>query len=69
MTLTLRPKALHPGDVVAVAALSNGLDPDEVGLLDRGIATIEGLGCSGRRRPAEYGRVPFRFRRPGSTHS
>lgn len=40
----LRPKALRPGDLVAVAALSNGLDREETGLLDLGIASIERLG-------------------------
>ena len=40
----LRPKALRPGDIVAVAALSSGLDRDETNLLERGVATIERLG-------------------------
>jgi len=46
MTALLRPKALHPGDLVAVAALSSGLEPDEVALLERGVETIEQMGFS-----------------------
>jgi muramoyltetrapeptide carboxypeptidase len=41
---TLRPKALRPGDVVAVAALSGGLDADEEAVLGRGVAELEALG-------------------------
>jgi muramoyltetrapeptide carboxypeptidase len=51
VTSILRPKALRTGDVVAIAALSNGLDPGEVGLLERGISTIEGLGFRVVRSP------------------
>jgi muramoyltetrapeptide carboxypeptidase LdcA involved in peptidoglycan recycling len=41
---TLRPKALRPGDVVAVAALSGGLDAEEEAVLGRGVAELEALG-------------------------
>ena len=44
MTPILRPKALRPGDLVAVAALANERTPDEVPLFERGVATIEPLG-------------------------
>ena len=44
MTPILRPKALSPGDLVAVAALANELGDDEVPLFERGFATIESLG-------------------------
>jgi muramoyltetrapeptide carboxypeptidase len=40
----LRPKALRPGDTVAIAALANERGEDEVALFDTGIATIESLG-------------------------
>ncbi|MFB9310037.1 LD-carboxypeptidase [Agromyces hippuratus] len=44
MVRMLRPSALRPGDTVAVAALSGGLDADEETLFRRGIAELEGLG-------------------------
>ncbi|WP_200953242.1 LD-carboxypeptidase [Agromyces sp. Root81] len=40
----LRPRALRPGDTVAVAALSGGLDAEEEALFARGVAELEGLG-------------------------
>ena len=46
MTALLRPKALRTGDLVAVAALSGGLDESETALLDRGVEAIEQLGFS-----------------------
>jgi len=48
----LRPKALRPGDAVAVAALSGGLDEDEAPLFEHGLEAIERravlVGCCGR---------------------
>lgn len=44
MTGLLRPKALRTGDVVAVAALSGGLDPDEAEAFAHGVEEIERLG-------------------------
>ena len=44
MASILRPKALHDGDLVAVAALANERADDEVPLLEQGFATIESLG-------------------------
>lgn len=40
----LRPRALQPGDAVAIAALSNPRDPDEPSFFEQGVATIESLG-------------------------
>lgn len=57
MASIVRPNALRPGDVVAVAALSNELVEDEVSLFDRGVATIESLGFRVRVSPlAQPGR-------------
>ena len=39
MSPILRPKALRPGDLVAVAALANERTPDEDPLFERGVAT------------------------------
>ncbi|MFC9560272.1 LD-carboxypeptidase [Agromyces sp. NPDC056965] len=44
MVRMLRPQALRPGDIVAVAALSGGLDAEEEALFRRGVAELEGLG-------------------------
>jgi muramoyltetrapeptide carboxypeptidase LdcA involved in peptidoglycan recycling len=44
MPMLLRPKALREGDVVAIAALSGGLDPDEAPLLPHGVEAIEQMG-------------------------
>jgi muramoyltetrapeptide carboxypeptidase LdcA involved in peptidoglycan recycling len=50
MVSILRPRALKPGDVVAVAALSGGFhtsdasDENEAALFMRGVEAIEGLG-------------------------
>jgi muramoyltetrapeptide carboxypeptidase len=44
MASILRPKALRPGDTVAIAALANERDADEVALFETGFATIESLG-------------------------
>src|SRR5262245_17614060 len=44
MASILRPKALRPGDTVAIAALANERGEDEVALFETGFATIESLG-------------------------
>lgn len=51
MAPNLRPNALRPGDTLAVAVFSNGLDREEVSLLERGIANIESLGFQVQRSP------------------
>jgi muramoyltetrapeptide carboxypeptidase len=50
VTAILRPKALRPGDLVAIAALSGPLERSELELYERGIPVIESLGF--RVRPA-----------------
>jgi muramoyltetrapeptide carboxypeptidase len=47
----LRPKALRPGDAVAVAALSGGLDEDEAPLFEHGLEAIERMGFEVRVFP------------------
>jgi len=47
----LRPRALRPGDTVAIAALSGSLDEEEVPLLERAIPVIEALGFRVRLAP------------------
>lgn len=44
MASILRPRALRPRDTIAVAALSNPLEPDEAALFEQGVATLESLG-------------------------
>ena len=44
----LRARALKPGDTVAVAALSSGLEPDEAELFEQGVRAVEGLGFAVR---------------------
>ena len=44
MPSILRPKALRSGDVVAVAALSGGLEQGEASLFERGVEAIERMG-------------------------
>ena len=51
MPSILRPKALRPGDPVAVAALSGGLDEDEQPLFERGVEAIERMGFAVRVSP------------------
>jgi muramoyltetrapeptide carboxypeptidase len=51
MTAILRPKALQVGDLVAVAALSGGLDGSEVSLFERGVEAIEQMGFVGSVSP------------------
>ena len=47
----LRPKALRSGDVVAVAALSGGLEEGEASLFERGVEAIEQMGFEVRVSP------------------
>ncbi|MFJ8435236.1 LD-carboxypeptidase [Kitasatospora sp. NPDC094019] len=51
MTDVLRPRALAPGDVVAVAAPAGPLEHDAVRLLERGVATLTAMGFRVRRAP------------------
>jgi muramoyltetrapeptide carboxypeptidase LdcA involved in peptidoglycan recycling len=47
----LRPKAVRPGDLVAVAALSGGLEEGEASLFERGVEAIEQMGFAVRVSP------------------
>jgi muramoyltetrapeptide carboxypeptidase len=47
----LRPKAVRSGDVVAVAALSGGLEEGEASLFERGVEAIEQMGFAVRVSP------------------
>lgn len=47
----MRPKALRSGDVVAVAALSGGLERGEGSLFERGVEAIEQMGFAVRVSP------------------
>jgi muramoyltetrapeptide carboxypeptidase len=47
----LRPKALRSGDIVAVAALSGGLEEGEASLFERGVDAIEQMGFEVRVSP------------------
>ena len=51
MPSILRPKALRESDVVAVAVLSGGLEPEEASLYERGVAAIEDMGFVVRVSP------------------
>jgi muramoyltetrapeptide carboxypeptidase len=51
MTSILRPRALRPGDTVAVAALANELAEEEASYFEGGFATIESLGFAVQRSP------------------
>ena len=51
MASLLRPKALRPGDTVAIAALSGWMEEEEVPLLERAIPVIEALGINVRLAP------------------
>jgi muramoyltetrapeptide carboxypeptidase len=48
--LVVRPPALEPGALIAVAALSSGLDAESMDMYERGVAEIEAMGF--RVRPA-----------------
>jgi len=47
----LRPKAVRTGDLVAVAALSGGLEEGEASLFDHGVEAIEHMGFEVRVSP------------------
>ncbi len=47
----LRPKALRPGDLVTVAALSSGLELSEAALYEAGLETIRSMGFQVRVSP------------------
>jgi muramoyltetrapeptide carboxypeptidase len=47
----LRPKAVRTGDLVAVAALSGGLEEGEASLFDHGVEAIEQMGFEVRVSP------------------
>jgi muramoyltetrapeptide carboxypeptidase len=47
----LRPKALRSSDVVAVVALSGGLEEGEASLFERGVEAIEQMGFAVRVSP------------------
>ena len=51
MSSILRPRALRPGDLVVVTALSGGLEPGEEPLLARGVQIIERMGFRVRVSP------------------
>ncbi|MCI0635604.1 MAG: hypothetical protein L0206_17065 [Actinobacteria bacterium] len=51
MPSILRPKALRSGDLVAVAAVSGGLEQGEASLFERGVETIEQMGFEVRVSP------------------
>jgi muramoyltetrapeptide carboxypeptidase len=51
MTSILRPKALRPGDLVAVVATSGGLEKDEAPLYERGVDMLERMGFVVRVSP------------------
>ncbi|HET6755210.1 MAG TPA: LD-carboxypeptidase [Jiangellaceae bacterium] len=51
MASILRPKALRPGDLVAVMALSGGLEQSEASLFARGVEAIEQTGFAVRVSP------------------
>jgi muramoyltetrapeptide carboxypeptidase LdcA involved in peptidoglycan recycling len=51
MPSILRPNALREGDLVAVMALSGGLEPSEASLFARGVEAIEQMGFTVRVSP------------------
>ena len=51
MPTLIRPPALKPGDLIAVAALSGGHEVDVVEDHDRGVAEIEAMGLKVRASP------------------
>ena len=52
-TTTMRPRALRPGDTLAIVAPSGAVDPAQ---LQRGIALFEGAGFRARIDPELYAR-------------
>ncbi|HEX6580129.1 MAG TPA: S66 peptidase family protein [Actinomycetota bacterium] len=51
MTSILRPKALRPGDLVAIVATSGGLEKDEAPLFERGVGVLDQMGFVVRVSP------------------
>src|SRR5262245_51513845 len=51
MSSILRPKALRKGDLVAVVALSSGLEKEEVPQYERGVEQLKGMGFEVRASP------------------
>jgi muramoyltetrapeptide carboxypeptidase LdcA involved in peptidoglycan recycling len=51
MLSILRPKALRKGDLVAVTALSGGLDEGEASLFEHGVRAVEQMGFDVRVSP------------------
>jgi muramoyltetrapeptide carboxypeptidase len=51
MTSILRPKALRPGDLVAIVPTSGGLDKDEAPLYERGVEVLQEMGFVVRPSP------------------
>jgi muramoyltetrapeptide carboxypeptidase len=49
--LVVRPTALEPGDLIAVAALSSALDSESMEMYGRGVAEIEAMGFRVRPSP------------------
>jgi len=47
----IRPPALKPGDLIAVAALSSGHESDAIEQYDRGVAEVEAMGFRVRPSP------------------
>ena len=51
MPQIIRPRALAPGDTIAIAALSGGLETDELEMYERGVAELTALGFRVRAAP------------------
>jgi muramoyltetrapeptide carboxypeptidase LdcA involved in peptidoglycan recycling len=51
MTSILRPKAVRPGDLVAIVPTSGGLEKDEAPLYERGLEVLEEMGFAVRPSP------------------
>jgi muramoyltetrapeptide carboxypeptidase len=47
----IRPRALTPGDTIAIAALSGGLETPDLEMLERGVAELTALGFRVRAAP------------------
>ncbi len=51
LTQIIRPRALAPGDTIAIAALSGGLETEELEMYERGVAELTSLGFRVRAAP------------------
>jgi muramoyltetrapeptide carboxypeptidase len=47
----IRPKPLRPGDTIAIAALSGGLEASDLEMYEQGVAELESLGFKVRAAP------------------